>query len=75
VEAYHERQEDMTDKAYMTEEMASPRSDTASEASEQMMPRRRVELEDFELIRVVGKGCAGRVKFSRCLFIPQKLNI
>ena len=71
VEAYHERQEDMTDKAYMTEEMVSPRSDTASEASEQMMPRRRVELEDFELIRVVGKGCAGRVSLSGHPPIPR----
>ena len=38
----------------------TPRSGTPSDVSLQLEPR-KVALQDFELIRVIGKGCAGRV--------------
>lgn len=34
--------------------------------------KRRVQLEDFELIKVIGKGCAGRVSY---LFLSSRIGM
>jgi hypothetical protein len=76
VEAYHEGQEDIMDRYYASEKSLSPGSQTPSDVSEEvpMMPVRKVELHDFELIRVVGKGIAGRVSpHQHIVYATQKL--